>query len=118
MSWREPKDGIRFRVCAFIVDDTYWDDGNRTTSRDHDFTTLGEAVAFRQVAIKAGWYETVSLVTQEKLRRHLDADAFRLYRWIADKKPRPGWEMVESSDLITLLGGLSKDAVGRGRTTP
>ena len=109
MGFGKPKDGIKFRVCAFIVDDTYWDDGNRTTSRNHDFATLGEAVAFQQEASKTGWYETVSWVTREKLRRHLDADDFRLYRWVPAKTTGPGWLMVEDGDLITLLGGLTED---------
>ena len=106
MGFSEPKDGIKYRVCAFIVDDTYWDDGNRTTSRDHDFKTLPEAVAFQQKARKKGWYETTSWVTREPLRRYLGHDDFHIYRWVGDKKPRPTWEMIKDDDIISLLGGL------------
>jgi len=54
MSWSAPKPGIKFRVCVFIVDDTYWDEGNRTTARGHDFAELGDAYEFLDAARKKG----------------------------------------------------------------
>ena len=100
MSWIKPRKGIRFRVCVFIVDDTYWDDGNRTTSRDHDFIELAEAFEFLNAARKQGWYETTSGVTGDKLRRHLDPDAFHLYRYDGE------WHMINDGELLTLLSLL------------
>jgi len=84
-------------VCVFIVDDTYWDEGNRTTARGHDFAELGDAYEFLDAARKKGWYETISVVTKEKLRRHLGPDAFRLYRHDGH------WQQVGDDEILTLL---------------
>ncbi len=97
MSWAAPKKGIKFRVCVWIVDNTYWDDGNRTTSRAHDFAELSEAFEFLEKARKQGWYETTSRETGEALRRHLDPDAFRLYRYDGN------WRQIDDDEILTLL---------------
>lgn len=100
MSWAKPRLGVRFRVIVYIVDDTYWDDGNRTTSRVHDFAELGEAYEFISTSRKSGWYETVSGVTREKLRRRLDPDSFCLYEW------KRGWNRLKDDDILALLATL------------
>lgn len=100
MSWSHPMNDVKYRVCVFIIDNTYWDDGNRTTSRDHDFSDLAEAYEFLTSARKRGWYETTSWVTREKLRRHLDPDAFRLYRYGGE------WHWVNDDEILTLLSLL------------
>lgn len=103
MSFSTPADGIRFRACVFVVDDTYWDDGNRTTSRDHDFATLAEAVAFKRAALKKRWYEATSWHTGERFRKWVDDDDdVRLYRF--DGK----WHEVKDCDLVTLLGEVAE----------
>jgi hypothetical protein len=101
VSWTEPKIGDKFRVCVFIVDDTYWDDGNRTTSRDHDFAELSEAYKFLTEARKRGWYETTSWETRQKLRRHLNHDDFILYLHTAE-----GWRRIDDDEILTLLSLL------------
>jgi len=103
MGWSTPKPGIKFRVVVFIIDDTYWDDGNRTTSRDHDFATLAEAVDFLLSARKNGWYETVSRETHKPLRRHLAPDSFCLFRYDGD------WLSVEDTDILTLLSLVTEE---------
>ena len=100
VNWGEPRAGIRFRVGVYIVDDTYWDDGNRTTSRAHDFAKLDEAFEFLTTSRKEGCYETVSGVTGKTLRRHLDPDAFCLYQYTE------GWRQVADDELLTLLSLL------------
>lgn len=103
MSWNPPEEGKTFRAGVFVVDDTYWDDGNRTTRRDHDFATLSEAVAFKRDALMKRWYETTSWQTKERFRKWLDDDDVRLYRY--DGK----WREVEDCDLVTLLGEVAGD---------
>ena len=100
MIWSSPDKGINYRVCVYIVDDTYWDDGNRTTQRRHDFAGLAEAHEFLTESRKKGWYETTSCTTDEKLRRHLDPDCFVLYRYDED------WHRVNDDELLDLLALL------------
>lgn len=107
MSWNPPKPGINYRVKVFIVDDTYWDDGNRTTNRAHDFATLAEAVAFKAKTVEAGRYATTSWVTDEPLERGIDADDVQLYKWdVGEPGKTIGWVTLKD-DAITLLGGLN-----------
>lgn len=104
MSWTAPKPGLNYRVKVFFVDDTYWDDGNRTTSRSHDFATLSEAVGFKLKIVEAGSYPTTSSVTGEPLDRAIDADDVNIYKWRTDK-PQWGW-LVLKDDAISMLGDI------------
>jgi hypothetical protein len=101
MIWTTPAKGINYRVCVYIVDDTYWDDGNRSTHRLHDFAGLSEAHEFLTAAREKGWYETISRVTDEKLRRHLDPDSFILYRYDGED-----WRKVNDDEILDLLSLL------------
>lgn len=100
MGWGKPKSGTKFRVCVYIVDDTYWDDGNRTTSRDHDFADLVAAHEFLIAARKKGCYETTSLETGKPLRRHLGPDAFHLLIYDAAKAT---WRKIDDDEILTLI---------------
>ena len=107
MSWSAPDEGFSFRVKVFVVDDTYWDDGNRTTSRLRDFKLLAEALAYKASVVKKGRFTTTSGHTGKEFTKHVDDDDVCVYRWLTGAKPRPKWAQLFNDDAVSLLGELA-----------
>jgi hypothetical protein len=102
VSWTEPEIGFSFRVKVFVVDDTYWDDGNRTTSRYHDFADLNQALAYKADTVKAGMFKLHSAVTGVLFSRHVDEDDVHVYKWTDGK-----WNQLNTTDIVTMLGQIA-----------
>ena len=108
MSWNaDPKKPFRVRVT--IVDDTYWDDGSRWTNRNHDFASLSDALDFNKKLKAQGYYETVSDITGDQLRKGVRDDTTRMWHWTPGRQ----WSEIKDSDAVSLLGGLANHG---GRT--
>jgi hypothetical protein len=103
VSWNPPDAGFHFRVKVFVVDDTYWDDGNRTTSRSSDFRTLKEALDYQTGVLKARQFKLTSGVTGVLFSRSVDADDVHVYKWFDSK-----WHQLNSTDVVTMLGQISE----------
>lgn len=48
------KSTIKYRVCVSYVDDSYWDDGSRWTSKTFKFDKRQESIDFAKECISKG----------------------------------------------------------------
>lgn len=100
--WGQPAEGLHYRVNVHFVDDSYWDDGNRSTHRSHDYATLAEAVKSRNTFIDTGRYTAKSWVTGGQVTKGVGEDDVILWRWSGEK-----WLRVEADSVIDLLGEIA-----------
>lgn len=106
-------------VRVTFVDNTYWDDGQRWTSRWHDFDGIAQAMDFKRAILKGadrGMYQATSYVTNKTDWFGVDEDSIRLFR--VEKRPAGPREHgtktqalveLEDADIVTLLGQVSTD---------
>ena len=99
--WSAPKAGNEYRVNVHFVDDSYWDDGNRSTHRSHDYPNLVEAVRASRDFLAEGYYTATSGVTGKKVTKSIDEDDVLLWRWVDGN-----WRKVTGLSAIDLLALL------------
>jgi hypothetical protein len=87
----------KYRVTYYFVDNTYWDDGNRTTSRKKEFDTYDEAIAFCKQAVAQGVSEQ-SKVTRKTDKFRVDKDSIHLEEVVT--KRYPWWYVFNDHDYI------------------
>ncbi len=96
---------VSFAVRVTFVDNTYWDDGSRWTTRWHKFDSLGEAVNFRLLLVGRGHYETTSRVTGETSSFSVCEDDVAIFRVDGDGM-RSQITVNGGNDVVSYLGAV------------
>lgn len=88
---------MSFRITYHFVDDTYWDDGNRTTSRTKEVASYSDAVDFVRSIVKKGTIET-SRETGKSKRFHIDKKSVRVSQ--VTTRDYPWWYILDDFEYI------------------
>jgi len=84
----EKKDRTTYVVRYSYVDNSYWDDGNRTTWGETSFTSIDDAISFCREIVRTNCVTTTSHTTDETKSFPAWSDSITVYKHI----------MVELSD--------------------
>jgi pterin-4a-carbinolamine dehydratase len=101
---------MTYKVTYYFVDDTYWDDGNRTTSRNKEFKTYDQAVDFAKEIVAKGTRET-SRQTGKTQDFRVDKSSVLIEEIVISVTRYPWWVVLDDSDYITnkIKGHLKHD---------
>lgn len=91
------KTTTKYKVTYWFVDSTYWDDGNRTTSRKKEFKSYDEAVAFSKKIVAEGTEET-SAHSRKTEKFRIERDNVLIEE--ITSKQYPWWGVFDDSDYI------------------
>lgn len=84
-------------VHYWFIDSTYWDDGNRSTHREKEFTRQDIAVDFARGIVKNGTTET-SKVSGKTSKFTVSRDSIRVDKVITHTIP--WWAILDDEDYL------------------